>query len=90
MRSFKVKQDIISRRVGKEILLINLTTNQIYELNFTGARFWELLSEGLTDEEIVKTIVEEFQVSEAQLAIESEELLGKLEQGDFITIYDEA
>ena len=89
MRRFELKQEMIFRRVGEEILLINLVTNQIYELNFTAARFWELICEGRNDEEILKKIGEEFRVSKDQLSIESEKLLAKLEQGDFITIYDE-
>jgi hypothetical protein len=37
---------VVSRRVGDGTVLVHLATNGIFELNETGARIWELLTEG--------------------------------------------
>src|SRR5689334_8572974 len=52
--------DVVARRLGDSAVLIRLNTNRIYELNATGARVWELLSEGATRERVVDTLNQEF------------------------------
>ena len=59
-------QDVAFRRVGDEVVLVHLGTNQIYALNETGARFWELLTEGRTRAEILGALTAEFDATEAQ------------------------
>src|SRR5829696_3032146 len=38
--------DVSWRRLGDEVVIVHLKTNQIYRLNRTAARFWELVAEG--------------------------------------------
>jgi len=45
------------------LVLVCLTSNQIFELNATGARIWELHAEGRIHDEIVATLVKEFDVT---------------------------
>ena len=44
--------DVVSRRLGDDTVLVHLKTNRIFALNPTGARFWELLLEGMNRGEI--------------------------------------
>jgi hypothetical protein len=37
------EDDVVSRRLEDEVVLVHLRTNRIYKLNETGARLWELL-----------------------------------------------
>lgn len=73
-----VNPDVAYQRVGDEVVLVHLKTNQIYALNETGARFWELLAEGRAHAEIVATLTGEFAVDEARLDGEIGALLGDL------------
>jgi hypothetical protein len=70
--------------VGDEVVLVHLKTNQIYALNETGARFWELLAEETSRDEIVATLTAEFTVSTDQLEREITALVGELERAGMV------
>jgi hypothetical protein len=70
--------DVVWRRVGEEAVLVNLKSNRIYSLNYTGARFWELISAGHDREAAEAVLVREFDVEEEELRKEVSGLLGEL------------
>lgn len=70
--------DVVWRTVDGEVVLVHLTTNRIYALNPTGARFWELLSEGRSDADIEATLLAEFDVGADELRLEIERVEGEL------------
>ncbi len=70
--------DVIARRVGHSAVLIQLGTNRIYELNRTGARILELISDGCDRSQIQETILREFDVDAVQLASAVDDLLSLL------------
>jgi hypothetical protein len=82
--SFQVPPTIIQRRMGNETLLINLNTNEVYSLNYTSTRFWELLSTNHSKSEIIRILMEEFDVSEETLQNEIDNLINQLQAKDFI------
>ena len=82
---FQVSSDIVYQQTGDEAVLVDMNTNQIYELNRTGARFWELLSAGHDRTEIQQLMLQEFDVAEADLAVEIEAMITSLENEGLIT-----
>jgi len=70
--------DVVSRRLGDEIVLVNLKTNRIFSLSPTGARFWELLSEGRSRTEIELQLLQEFDVSREEASAEMDSLVATL------------
>jgi hypothetical protein len=70
--------DVVSRRLDDRTVLVNLRTNRIFELNRTGARFWELLGEGSSESQIVEALVAEFEVPREQLEREVRGLIDSL------------
>jgi hypothetical protein len=64
------RPDVVARRVGETAVVVHLGSNRIYELNDTGARIWELASEGATVEGLIDRLQHEFDVDRAQLASE--------------------
>jgi hypothetical protein len=64
--------------VGDEVVLVHLKTNRIHSLSPTGARFWELLSDGMTRPEIEAKLVEEYDVSQDQVSAEIDSLVAML------------
>jgi len=60
-------KDVVSRRVGDEIVLVNLESDQMYSLNPTGARAWELLAAESSRQEIRAELLREFDVGEKEL-----------------------
>lgn len=71
-------KDVVSRRVGDEIVLVNLQSDQMYSLNVTGARTWELLGEGHDPDAIEATLSDEFGVDRAEARRELDTLIDDL------------
>ena len=82
---FRPSADTLHERIGDETVLIHMKTNQIYELNRTAARFWDLLCAGYDRVEIQQLLSEEFDVAEADLEREIEALLASLKEEGLIT-----
>lgn len=76
--------DVISQRLDNTMILLHLRTNRFYELSRTGARFWELLSSGLSQDEIRERMMEEFEVDSVELAREMKGLLDSMEKENLI------
>jgi hypothetical protein len=71
--------DVVSRRLGDEVVLVHLKTNRIFSLSPTGARFWELLSDGRSRAEIEAELLREYDVSHDEVAAEIDLLVRRLE-----------
>ena len=70
--------DVVARQVGDDVVLVHLDTSQIFALNATGARFWELLSDGKSRVEIEETIESEYDVSRDEVKASIDALLADL------------
>jgi Coenzyme PQQ synthesis protein D (PqqD) len=74
----KPDQDVVSERVGDDLVLVHLGTNEIFALNPTGARFWELLIQGESREAIEAQLLAEYDVAPSSLAAEIDTMLAEL------------
>jgi len=83
---FQASPDALATRVGDEIVLVHTRTDQIYVLNPTGARVWELLCADCDRAEIERRMVEEFEVTPAELTGQVGELIGSLVNSRLITV----
>jgi hypothetical protein len=70
--------DVVYRRLGETGVLVHLGTSEIFELNDTGARIWELLRDGHSLVEIVEALASEFDVSSATATAECETMITSL------------
>jgi len=75
---FRPHTDVLARRVGDEVVLVHAGRDEIFALNSTGARLWELLSEGRTRAEAVKQLTAEFDVSKETVERQADDLLATL------------
>jgi len=83
--SVKPNPNVISRRLGDEIVLFHLDSDRFYELNGTAARFWELLSEQASSARVFEDMVREFNVGHDQLIAEANSLIASLRQENLVT-----
>lgn len=65
-------------------MLVHLKTNRIYSLSPTGARFWELLSDGKTRPEIEAELLAEYDVSSEEVTAEIDSLVRMLRTEDLV------
>jgi len=75
---FRASADALATRVGDEIVLVHTGTDQIFALNRTGARVWELLCDQLDLAEIESRLAAEYESSPAELASHVRELIASL------------
>lgn len=83
---YRASPDALATRVGDEIVLVHTRTDQIFALNRTGARVWELLCGELDHAEIERRLAEEYDVSRDELGAQVSELITSLAEGDLIGV----
>jgi hypothetical protein len=76
--ALRPNSDVIAKRLDQVSVLVHIPTNRIFELNETGSRVWEMIGESLNPDQIVQRLADEFDVEEAQVADEVNELLTRL------------
>lgn len=79
-------EHVVSSRLGDVGLLVHLKTNQIFELNSTGLRVWELIGDGLEFEEVVGLLGSEFDVDLEQLRREVTDLVSALRREGLLDV----
>jgi hypothetical protein len=77
-QSYQPNPDVVAQRVQDEVVLVNLRTNEIYTLNKTAARAWELIAEGRDRPGVEAGLVEEFSADNAEVGGELDGLLDEL------------
>jgi len=77
--------DVVYRELNGEIVLLHLGTDNIYALNETGARFWELLAAGSDRTAIRAQLLQEFAVEPAELDVEIDALVAELARAGLVT-----
>ena len=70
--------DVVTQLVEGETVLVHLQSNEIYALNRTATRAWELLVDGKTKQETQAALQAEFDVPPDQLQDEIDALVGEL------------
>jgi hypothetical protein len=80
----EVNPDVVFRRVETEVVLVKIATNEIFALNPTGARTWELLVECGDISETVAGLAEEFDAPEAVLQDQVEAFVAELRRQGFL------
>ena len=62
-----IPQQVMSRQVGEETVILNLEGGVYFGLDRIGARMWQLMTEGRTLAEIAATMHEEYEVERETL-----------------------
>jgi hypothetical protein len=81
-----ISQQVISRDIDDETVLVNLETERIFTLNSTGARFWQLLGEGQKLDQISRQMQLEYEVNATDVEKEIGDLLNLLIEEGLVTI----
>lgn len=79
---------VMYQRLEDRMVLIHLRTNDIFDLNETSARLWELLAHDGEVPAIEAQLAREFEVDAAQLHRETMATLAIFAENDLITGYD--
>ncbi|HKT08959.1 MAG TPA: PqqD family protein [Gemmatimonadaceae bacterium] len=78
MTRYRIVPDALSAALSDGAVLLHLYTKRYFSLNETGSRIWSLLEQQATDEEIVDTLVREYDVEKPDAARAVSQLLDDL------------
>jgi hypothetical protein len=70
---------VIGRNLGSASVLVNLATNDIFELNDTGGRVWDLFGRTSSPRDVAMMLTEEFDLDLDAAEIEVASLVARLE-----------
>ena len=76
--------NVLAQRIDDELVIIHLVTNQIYHLNSTAARLWELVETGLDLDQAKRQLMQEFEVPVERLEQDVSDVLASLAKNDLI------
>ncbi len=82
--NWQLHPEVVTRRLGDAVVLVNLTSNEIYELNSTGARALELIQAGAGRDELVAQLAAEFAADRSTVGDDVDRLVGELEQAGLL------
>jgi len=79
----KIRKELIKREIAGETILIPVgktvyETNGMFALNELGTFIWDRLEQTENQEELVRAVMEEYEVDEETVRQDVEEFLGKL------------
>jgi Coenzyme PQQ synthesis protein D (PqqD) len=66
-RTVKAHPDVMAQHVNEEVVLVHLLSNQIYTLNGTATRLWELLETSHDLDSCIQTLLNEYDVTRGDL-----------------------
>jgi hypothetical protein len=78
--------DVVAKRLDGEVVIVHLGTNEIYNLNSSAARLWELLESGLGLEDAKEQLIEEFDVSVERLEQDISATVASLVENQIVTL----
>ena len=81
---FKLHPDVLFREIDTECVLLDLGSGTYFGLNEVGTRIWNLLREGLTEDDIVRAIAAEFESDAVTIRADVRRLLSDLESRKLI------
>jgi hypothetical protein len=72
---FKVAGHVAWRRVGEEVVVLDLNSSTYYSLNETGAAMWELFAKSASLEEVAKRVAEDYDAAADKVKKDADGLL---------------
>lgn len=88
-KKVKISLDVLSQEVGGETVLLDLKSEGYFGLDEVGTRIWQLLQEKGETDYVFQKLLEEYDVNEAQLQKDIEDLVGKLVETGLVEIEDQ-
>jgi hypothetical protein len=80
--------DVVFRRLGDRMVLIHLNTNDIFDLNDTAARLWELLGAIHDAPGLIEALSVEYDVGSEQVRSEVSAMLSTFADHELIRGYE--
>ena len=87
-KTYSISEKIVHQEVNDEVVLLSMDTGKYYGLNCVATRLWHLLVDSGNYEDAVCVLLDEYDVSEAELRADVSEILRNLVTDGLLTISD--
>lgn len=74
----KQNKNIIEKKIGDSLVVINEKTKKILEINKTGGFIWRLIKKGVKKTEIINKIAEKYRIEKSKAGKDVDEYIKKL------------
>jgi hypothetical protein len=85
---WRTNPEVMAQRLGESMVLVNLASDRILELNETAAQLYEMADHGLDQEEMEARLAEEYAVEPQALRAEIDALLLLLTEEQVVSADD--
>ena len=83
-----ISDDAVTQEVEGEMVILDMQRENYFGLDVIGTRVWELLEKHGNLNEVVAIMLNEFEVEEAQLKTDLQELLSRLIDAGLVSVED--
>lgn len=84
MTTYKIAEDVLSKTVNDEEVIVNLNTGTYFGLNPTGTVIWNHLKKGSDSAVILDDLLEQFDTSEDELQQDLEQFVTHLKNQNML------
>ena len=88
-RRWTIAEDVRSRRIAGETVILRLDTEQYFGLSGVGSRLWALLGPGTGVDRAVEVLVGDYEVDPALVRADVYALLGHLLESELVVVTPE-
>jgi hypothetical protein len=89
VNTFKIADDVLSKTVNDEEVIVQLNTGTYFGLNPTGTVIWNHLKLGSEESTILKDLLEQFDASESELQGDLTQFVEHLQSHKMLTSAEE-
>lgn len=84
MSVFSISKNVLSKTVGDEEVLVDLNSGTYFGLNPVGTHIWSLIKSGLSQEQIVLSLCENYSADPKEISSDVHELIHLLKEKNFV------
>lgn len=79
----KIKEGFVKQQIGDKTIIVSTGDlskdfHGMIELNYTAADIWDWLSQGFTNEEVAKSLVEKYNIEPQKAQMDTEKIISKM------------
>ena len=82
-------EEVFASEIDNEVVMMNIQTGKYYGLDEIGSRIWELMKQKIKVKDLIKKLLEEYDVSEQECEKDVLELLMELQSNDLVILNNE-
>jgi hypothetical protein len=84
--TIKIVKDVVWTKMWDEVAILNSATGTYFGLDPVGSRIWCLIADGRAEDEVVSTILAEYEIDEQRVRADLRELVDQLAGKALVTL----